>query len=178
MVLSCFRINVRIEHVQHSKCREDFLKRVQSNAIRLKNAKKTGRTISLKRKVSNQVVWSFLRMIHSDTYLRTYLNHVFIFEFWIALLSYFSLKHRNPVTLWKDKNRLYWRRFPTSLSPNRYLVNKYFLKIIGLFVHISNILSWWLIILSFRGLSDHWWSKFSWWVFTLNGWKPILKSPF
>nr|ABM55511.1 putative ribosomal protein L21 [Maconellicoccus hirsutus] len=44
------RINVRIEHVSHSKCRDDFLKRVRNNGKRLKVAKKAGITISLKRK--------------------------------------------------------------------------------------------------------------------------------
>jgi large subunit ribosomal protein L21e len=36
------RINVRIEHVKHSKCRDDFLKRVKSNAELVKKAKASG----------------------------------------------------------------------------------------------------------------------------------------
>uniref|UniRef100_A0A1A9ZVZ7 Large ribosomal subunit protein eL21 n=1 Tax=Glossina pallidipes TaxID=7398 RepID=A0A1A9ZVZ7_GLOPL len=43
------RINVRIEHVQHSKCREDFLRRVKENERRLKEAKEKGVFVSLKR---------------------------------------------------------------------------------------------------------------------------------
>lgn len=43
------RINVRIEHVQHSKCREDFLHRVKKNESLLKAAKEKGKWVSLKR---------------------------------------------------------------------------------------------------------------------------------
>lgn len=43
------RINVRIEHVQHSKCREDFLRRVKENEALLKAAKEKGKWVSLKR---------------------------------------------------------------------------------------------------------------------------------
>lgn len=43
------RINVRIEHVKHSKCREDFLRRVKENELKLKDAKSKGKWVSLKR---------------------------------------------------------------------------------------------------------------------------------
>jgi len=43
------RINVRIEHVKHSKCREDFLRRVKENESLLKAAKEKGKWVSLKR---------------------------------------------------------------------------------------------------------------------------------
>ena len=43
------RINVRIEHIQHSKCREDFLRRVKENERLLKEAKEKGKWITLKR---------------------------------------------------------------------------------------------------------------------------------
>ncbi|KKA19726.1 60S ribosomal protein L21 [Rasamsonia emersonii CBS 393.64] len=43
------RINVRIEHVTHSRSREDFLKRVKENAIKKKQAKEQGIHIHLKR---------------------------------------------------------------------------------------------------------------------------------
>jgi len=33
------RVNVRIEHVKHSKCRDDFLRRVKENAIKKKEAR-------------------------------------------------------------------------------------------------------------------------------------------
>ena len=36
------RINVRIEHVKHSNCRLDFLKRVEANEQKKKTAKETG----------------------------------------------------------------------------------------------------------------------------------------
>ncbi|GFS99146.1 60S ribosomal protein L21 [Trichonephila clavipes] len=43
------RINVRIQHVKHSKCRDDFLKRVKENERLKKEAKATGIKICLKR---------------------------------------------------------------------------------------------------------------------------------
>lgn len=43
------RVNVRIEHVKHSKCRQEFLDRVKSNAAAKKEAKAKGETVSLKR---------------------------------------------------------------------------------------------------------------------------------
>lgn len=43
------RINVRIEHVKHSKCRDDFLNRVKQNESLLKAAKEKGKWVSLKR---------------------------------------------------------------------------------------------------------------------------------
>lgn len=43
------RINVRIEHVNHSKCREDFLKRVKENERLRKEAKEKKVKVQLKR---------------------------------------------------------------------------------------------------------------------------------
>nr|AAX62394.1 ribosomal protein L21 [Lysiphlebus testaceipes] len=43
------RINVRIEHVTHSKCREDFLKRVKQNEKLRKEAKEKKVAVQLKR---------------------------------------------------------------------------------------------------------------------------------
>ena len=43
------RVNIRIEHVHHSKCRDDFLKRVQKNLELKKEAKAKGTTLNLKR---------------------------------------------------------------------------------------------------------------------------------
>ena len=45
------RINVRIEHVTHSKCREDFLKRVKENECLRKEAKEKKIKVEIKRKV-------------------------------------------------------------------------------------------------------------------------------
>ena len=36
------RVNLRVEHVKHSKCRDDFLKRVKSNLAKKQEAKKLG----------------------------------------------------------------------------------------------------------------------------------------
>jgi large subunit ribosomal protein L21e len=36
------RVNLRVEHVKHSKCRQEFLDRVKSNAAKKKEAKEKG----------------------------------------------------------------------------------------------------------------------------------------
>ncbi|KAJ1937382.1 60S ribosomal protein L21A, partial [Linderina macrospora] len=43
------RVNIRIEHVHHSKCRDDFLRRVKENAAAKKAAVAKGEKINLKR---------------------------------------------------------------------------------------------------------------------------------
>lgn len=43
------RINVRIEHVRHSRSREEFITRVKENAARRKAAKAEGKSVQLKR---------------------------------------------------------------------------------------------------------------------------------
>ena len=43
------KIHVRTEHVRHSRCREEFLKRVKENERLRAEAKKEGKSISLKR---------------------------------------------------------------------------------------------------------------------------------
>lgn len=43
------RINVRIEHISPSRSREDFLKRVKSNAAAKKQARADGVTVQVKR---------------------------------------------------------------------------------------------------------------------------------
>lgn len=43
------RINVRIEHVRKSGSRDEFLRRVKTNAARRKEAKSQGKTVQLKR---------------------------------------------------------------------------------------------------------------------------------
>merc|ERR1711962_1824328 len=43
------RINIRIEHVKPSKCREDFLRRVKENDIKRRQAKEQGIKVNLKR---------------------------------------------------------------------------------------------------------------------------------
>lgn len=43
------RINIRIEHVKHSKCREDFLKRVKENERLRHEAKEKKVHVTLKR---------------------------------------------------------------------------------------------------------------------------------
>ncbi|RHZ89698.1 hypothetical protein Glove_12g43 [Diversispora epigaea] len=43
------RVNIRIEHIKHSKCRDDFLRRVKENAIKKKEAIAKGEKLNLKR---------------------------------------------------------------------------------------------------------------------------------
>ena len=45
------RINVRIEHVKHSKSRDSFLQRVKANEKRKIDAKADGSWVELKRQV-------------------------------------------------------------------------------------------------------------------------------
>jgi len=43
------RVNIRVEHIRHSKCRQEFLDRVKSNDLAKKEANEKGERISLKR---------------------------------------------------------------------------------------------------------------------------------
>lgn len=45
------RINIRIEHVNHSKCRQDFMTRVKENELKRKVAKEKNIVAVLKRQV-------------------------------------------------------------------------------------------------------------------------------
>ncbi|KNC98578.1 uncharacterized protein SPPG_06263 [Spizellomyces punctatus DAOM BR117] len=43
------RVNIRVEHIKHSNCRLDFLRRVKANAAAKKEAKEKGVSFNLKR---------------------------------------------------------------------------------------------------------------------------------
>ncbi|KAA1477240.1 hypothetical protein DENSPDRAFT_844438 [Dentipellis sp. KUC8613] len=43
------RVNIRVEHIRHSKCRQEFLQRVKTNSAAQKEAKAKGEHISTKR---------------------------------------------------------------------------------------------------------------------------------
>ncbi|KAK3737853.1 hypothetical protein QZH41_015779 [Actinostola sp. cb2023] len=43
------KINVRVEHVKHSKCRDDFLRRVKENEQKKKDAKAAGKVVNCRR---------------------------------------------------------------------------------------------------------------------------------
>ncbi|KAJ9642115.1 uncharacterized protein PV06_03314 [Exophiala oligosperma] len=43
------RVNVRVEHIAHSRSREEFLTRVKTNAQRRREAKEKGESVQLKR---------------------------------------------------------------------------------------------------------------------------------
>lgn len=51
------RINVRIEHVKHSKSRDSFLQRVKENEAKKMEAKEKGSWVELKRQVRNEQFW-------------------------------------------------------------------------------------------------------------------------
>lgn len=51
------RINVRIEHVKHSKSRDSFLQRVKENEAKKMEAKEKGTWVELKRQVRNEQFW-------------------------------------------------------------------------------------------------------------------------
>ena len=55
------RINVRIEHVKHSRCREDFLKRVKANELKRKQAKERGEKVVCKRLPEEPRLGHFVR---------------------------------------------------------------------------------------------------------------------
>lgn len=44
------RVNLRVEHVSHSRSRDEFLTRVKTNAAKRKAAKANGETVQLSRK--------------------------------------------------------------------------------------------------------------------------------
>lgn len=44
------KINIRVEHVHHSKCRQDFVARVKDNDRRRKEARESGKKVELKRR--------------------------------------------------------------------------------------------------------------------------------
>lgn len=56
------RINVRIEHVKHSNCRLDFLRRVKTNAEKQKAAKESGTWVNLKRQVNHLMAFSVMNL--------------------------------------------------------------------------------------------------------------------
>merc|ERR1712179_840160 len=55
------RINVRIEHVKHSNCRLDFLKRVKENEEKKKLAKTTNQRFNMKREPAQPNTRHFVR---------------------------------------------------------------------------------------------------------------------
>lgn len=52
------RINVRIEHVKHSKSRDSFLQRVKENEAKKMEAKQKGSWVELKRQV-----WNYSKLV-------------------------------------------------------------------------------------------------------------------
>uniref|UniRef100_A0A1I8Q3B9 Large ribosomal subunit protein eL21 n=1 Tax=Stomoxys calcitrans TaxID=35570 RepID=A0A1I8Q3B9_STOCA len=63
------RINVRIEHAHHSKCREDFLRRVKENERLLKDAKAKGTWANLKRQPAQPKKAHFVKQIEEPIVL-------------------------------------------------------------------------------------------------------------
>ncbi|KAE8223893.1 hypothetical protein CF326_g8124 [Tilletia indica] len=50
------RVSVRVEHVKHSKCRDDFLKRVKENAAKKKAAKEKGESLPVAPRESRIII--------------------------------------------------------------------------------------------------------------------------
>merc|ERR1719336_2764291 len=63
------RVYVRFEHIQPSKCRENFIARVKSNNALALEAKKKGTKVSLKRKPRDPPSWSRWEENPSKTWL-------------------------------------------------------------------------------------------------------------
>ncbi|XP_061392958.1 large ribosomal subunit protein eL21-like [Musca vetustissima] len=63
------RINVRIEHVHHSKCREDLLRRVKENERLLQKAKAKGTWVNLKRQPEQPKKDHFVKQIEEPILL-------------------------------------------------------------------------------------------------------------
>lgn len=55
------RINVRVEHVKHSRCRQDFLDRVAENERKKKEAKERGEIVHCKRQPAQPHPGHFVR---------------------------------------------------------------------------------------------------------------------
>ncbi|WP_411016908.1 hypothetical protein, partial [Salmonella sp. s51944] len=55
------RINIRVEHVRHSKCRQDFINRVKENGRLRMEAKEKGIKINLKRQPAQPKIGHFVR---------------------------------------------------------------------------------------------------------------------
>jgi hypothetical protein len=52
------RVNIRVEHVKHSKCRQEFLDRVKENARKRKEATKAGGKCSEAKPCIQLIPWS------------------------------------------------------------------------------------------------------------------------
>jgi len=74
------RVNIKVEHVRHSKCRDDFIRRVKENAAAKKEAKEKGTQVNVKRlpaqprearkiEVSNDNAVETLTPLAYDTYI-------------------------------------------------------------------------------------------------------------
>ena len=60
------RINVRVEHIRPSRCREDFLNRLKNNQQKKKEAKEKGIKVSTKRQPAQPREAHFVRTIGNE----------------------------------------------------------------------------------------------------------------
>ena len=56
------KINLRVEHIKHSTCRQDFLDRLKENDDKRREAKTTGTKVNLKRQPKQPRGSSFIRV--------------------------------------------------------------------------------------------------------------------
>jgi len=72
------RINIRVEHVKHSKCRQDFLNRVKDNEQKKRDARVTGKKVSLKRQPEQPKSGHFVNTTGNEPIFLTPIPYEFI----------------------------------------------------------------------------------------------------
>lgn len=78
MAFSVFRINIRVEHINHSKCRKDFLQRVKNNRVKLMKAKAAGKKINFKRQPQQPKAAHIVKLTDNKPEFLTPLPYEFI----------------------------------------------------------------------------------------------------
>lgn len=72
------RINIRVEHVKHSRCRQDFLDRVKQNEIKKKEAKAKGEVVHCKRQPQQPRKAHFVRTKYNKPVILEPIKYEFI----------------------------------------------------------------------------------------------------
>jgi len=72
------RINIRVEHVRHSRCRQEFLDRVKANEIKKKEAKARGEVVPCKRQPEQPRLGHFVRTKFNKPVVLTPIKYEFI----------------------------------------------------------------------------------------------------
>lgn len=72
------RINIRVEHVKHSRCRQEFLDRVKQNEIKKKEAKASGTVVHCKRQPEGPRSSHFVRTKYNKPIVLEPIKYEFI----------------------------------------------------------------------------------------------------